>query len=285
MKHFFSLLLVCVFALGYGQDFSVTFSSGKTLYFNITSKNTVAIAEGKQVVSHDDFWGINKYGYLFYGSLNIPATVTDNGVTYTVTEVGHLSGTNLTSVKIPNTVTKISDGAFSDCKELSTISLPSSLEFIGNNAFSRCPKLSHIELPESLQKIGSEAFANSGLTSIIIPGNVNSIGFRAFDGCNNLISVEINEGVKILDAGSRSLSWSKCTFSKCHRLRTVKLPKSLLYYYYNYNIGTLCGSNCPEAMNAFSDCPSLEKIIVPIGTTAAFEKIISSEYDDKIVEE
>ena len=36
MKHFFFLLFVCVIALGYGQDFSVTFSSGKTLYFNIS---------------------------------------------------------------------------------------------------------------------------------------------------------------------------------------------------------------------------------------------------------
>ena len=278
MKHFFFLLFVCVIALGYGQDFSVTFSSGKTLYFNITSKNTVAIAEGKQVVSHDDFWGINKYGYLFNGSLNIPATVTDNGVTYTVTEVGHLSGTKLTSVKIPNTVTKIADIAFLNCTELSTVTLPSSLVFIGEGAFSRCSKLSHIDLPENLQKICMNAFRYSGLTSITIPGSVNNVGAQAFSDCNSLISVEIEEGVKTLGREDNGyLGPSQHCFSGCHRLRTVRLPRSLLPYY--------TGNGHTIKLDVFYDCPSLEKIIVPVGTKAAFEKIVESEHRDIIVEE
>lgn len=278
MKHFFFLLLVCVFAIGYGQDFSVSFPSGKTLNFNIITKNTVAIAEGRQVVSHDDFWGFNKYGYLFNGSLNIPATVTDNGVTYTVTEVGHLSGTNLTSVKIPNTVTKISSNAFFGCKELSTVTLPSSLEYIGDDAFSRCPKLTHIDLPENLQKIGKNAFRYSGLTSITIPGSVSNVGAQAFSDCNSLISVVIEEGVKTLGKEDNGYFGPReYCFWGCHRLRTVKLPRSLLPYY--------TGNDHTIELNIFYDCPSLEKIIVPVGTKTAFEKIIKSEHRDKIVEE
>lgn len=282
MKHFFSLLLVCILAIGHGQDFSVTFSSGKTLYFTITSSNTVKIAPGKHVISQD-FWG-KQYGYSFSGSLTIPATVTDNGVTYKVTEVDHLAKTNLTSVKIPNTVTEISGSAFAGCKELVSVTLPSSLEIIGAVAFSGCTRLSSINLPENLQEIGWSAFAYSGLTTITIPGNVKRIEYGAFKECNSLISVEIKEGVEILDYGSRSQQWPTATFSKCHRLRTVKLPKSLLHYYYNYN-KTRYGKDFIEPLYAFFDCPSLEKIIVPIGTKAAFEKIISSEYRDKIVEE
>ena len=270
MKHFFSLLFVCVIALGYCQDFSVTFSSGKTLYFNITSKNTVAIAEGKQVVSLD-YFGDPVYGYSFSGSLAIPATVTDNGVTYTVTEVDHLSRSNLTSVKIPNTVTKISRYAFSRCKELSTVTLPSALEFIDNGAFYCCTKLSSINFPESLQKIGEReewgdgAFAGSGLKSIIIPGNVKDVGWNTFRNCIYLTDAEMKEGVSAMGS---------TTFEGCHRLRTVKLPKSLIPYHTSESV-----------IIKFYDCPSLEKIIVPVGTKAAFEKIIESKHRDKIVEE
>lgn len=255
------MLLVCILAIGYGQDFSVTFSSGKTLYFTITSSNTVKIAKGKHVISQD-FWG-KQYGYSFSGSLTIPATVTDNGVTYKVTEVDHLAKTNLTSVKIPNTVSKISSYAFAGCKELVSVTLPSSLEFIDNGAFSGCTKLSSINFPESLQKIGQSgygdgAFARSGLKSVIIPGHVKDVGWNTFYGCQSLIYAEMKEGVS---------SFGTVTFEGCHRLRTIKLPKSLLPF---LKRELTTADERILIRDFFQDCPSLEQIIVPDGTLEEF---------------
>ena len=273
MKHILSLLLTCVFAIGYGQDFSVSFSTGKTLYFDITSANTVKIAKGKSVISYDDFWGKNVYGYSFSGSLNIPATVTDRGNTYYVTEIGNLENTNLSTIIMPNSVTIIDYNAFYNCKELITITLSNSLEIIGSGAFGWCSKLSSIILPESLHKIDYRAFEKSGLTSIIIPGNVNSIGFEAFKNCYSLTFVEIKEGVKILDHNNYGCG----TFDKCYRLKTVKLPQSLLPYFYR--------DGYAHVINAFYDCHSLEKIIVPTGTIEEFMRIIPEQLKHLLVEE
>ncbi len=65
---------------------------------------------------------------------------------------------------IPNSVTKISDSAFSGCVGLTRINIPDSVESIGKYAFSGC----------------------SGLTNITIPNSVTSIGESAFNGCSKL---------------------------------------------------------------------------------------------------
>lgn len=48
----------------------------------------------------------------------------------------------LTSVSIPNTVTKIGSYAFSNCKSISSINIPLSVTFIGQYAFENCESLS-----------------------------------------------------------------------------------------------------------------------------------------------
>ena len=71
--------------------------------------------------------------------------------------IGHLPPGKI--VKVPDSVTKVGDGAF---------------------AFS---KVRSVVLPEGLEAIGNHAFSCSNLTSILIPETVGSIGEDAFDGC------------------------------------------------------------------------------------------------------
>lgn len=60
----------------------------------------------------------------YSGDIKIPTTVTYSGKTYTVTEIGNSAfrlSSGLTSVVIPNTVTKIGDYAFYDCSQLKCV--------------------------------------------------------------------------------------------------------------------------------------------------------------------
>ena len=66
---------------------------------------------------------------------------------------------NLTSVSIPNTVTKIGYMAFSNCG-LSSIVIPNSVESIEEYAFSSCANFKEFNLPNSIKSIGNAAFFN-----------------------------------------------------------------------------------------------------------------------------
>jgi len=108
---------------------------------------------------------------------------------------------NLVSVTIPNTVTSIGQGAFSDCSGLTNINIPANVTSIGLATFLNCTSLANITIPDSVTSIGEAAFQNcSSLTNINIPANVTSIGQNAFFECINLFSVTFATGSNIPDA-------------------------------------------------------------------------------------
>ena len=102
----------------------------------------------------------------------------------------------MTSVTIPNSVTSIGDGAFSDCRGLTSVTIPNSVTSIGEYAFLGCSGLTSVTIPNSVTSIGGAAFYDcSGLTSVTIPNSVTSIGGGAFRGCSGLTSVTIPNSV------------------------------------------------------------------------------------------
>lgn len=120
----------------------------------------------------------------YVGVVNIPETVTYNGVTYTVTSIGPSAfrlSKSLTAVTIPNTVTTIGNYAFYYCEGLTSVVIPNSVTTIGNNAFWLCLNLSEAIIPNSVTTIGSMAFRNcSAMTRVVIGENVTSIGSTCF---------------------------------------------------------------------------------------------------------
>jgi len=110
----------------------------------------------------------------------------------------------VTVVTIPNTVSSIGEGAFSNCYNLTSVTIPNSVSSIGYNAFNSCTALTTINvvvgdgsdpvakstIPNSVSSIGIYAFSNcTKLTSITIPNSVTSIGSSAFYGCTSLETV------------------------------------------------------------------------------------------------
>lgn len=87
----------------------------------------------------------------------------------------------LTSVTLPDTVTKLPDGTFYGCSALETLTLPSGLTEIGAYAFNGCTSLKTLVLPASLKTIGDYAFEGcTALTELVVPASVTTIGYYAF---------------------------------------------------------------------------------------------------------
>ena len=72
----------------------------------------------------------------------------------TLTEIGAnaFKGTRLTDITLPATLTKISDGAFMDCRKLETVTMHEGLQKIGEDAFSGCKSLTSIHFPSTLNR-------------------------------------------------------------------------------------------------------------------------------------
>ena len=128
------------------------------------------------------------------GALTIPASVTYNQKTYSVTKVG--SGaffmcSGITNVTIPNTVTDIDLEAFYHCTGLKSVTMGNSIINIGNAAFYYCTGLTSVTTGNTVNAIGDYAFSEcTGLKSVTIGRYVYSIGTGAFKGCTSLIRLQ-----------------------------------------------------------------------------------------------
>jgi hypothetical protein len=98
------------------------------------------------------------------------------------------------SYTIPNSVTRIGDGALSDCARLTSVTIPNSVTIIGVSAFSYCQALTSVIIPNSVIIIGDGAFYTcTSLTSATIPNSVTSFGGGvAFTDCYSLTNITVD---------------------------------------------------------------------------------------------
>ena len=126
---------------------------------------------------------------------------------------------DLTSLTLPSSVTRIGDYAFKNCSGLTSLTLPSSVTRIGDYAFYNCSGLTSLTLPSSVTSIGEFAFRYcSGLTSLTIPSGVTSIGMSAFEYCSSLTSLTLPSSVNEIGIYA---------FHGCSGLTSLTLPSSV----------------------------------------------------------
>ena len=93
---------------------------------------------------------------------------------------------------IPENVTAIAGGAFTDCEKITDVVFPEGLKVIGSRSFIGCNGLERLDLPKTLEKVADEAFLNcTGLKFVIVRGNTE-VADEAFSGCYNLTSIVHN---------------------------------------------------------------------------------------------
>ena len=186
-KNYLHLLtaLVVWLACALGASAADTYDfTSFNLQFVITGTNTVKVVGHVQASPS--------------GSYSIYGTVTNEGTTYRVTEIGK--------------------GAFENCDKITRITINENVVTIGENAFAGCSGMASVTFPNTLNTIGSCSFLNcSSLTQVVIPNSVTYVAGMAFYGCSALTTVDLGENCRFNGSGS----WSMNIFKGCTSLTDI----------------------------------------------------------------
>lgn len=170
----------------------------------------------------------------------------------------------ITSVVIPQSVTRIDDSAFQNCVNLTSLKIGSAVKEIGREAFKHCIALTSIDIPSSVTTIEDGAFQDcSELTALTIPSSVTHVGDDAFHFCARMKTVTIPASVASL--GERA-------FKNCSDIEDVYVfwanPKSM-----------------PEsAFDKSSAGPVFKNLHVPAGTKAKYKAVMPWKMFRNIIE-
>ncbi len=298
------LLVSCLLFLGLSYSTAQTIVGGG-IYYNIVSETDQTV-EVTAPTTGD---------YTYYsGSVNIPESVTYNGVTYTVTGIADQAFywcNILEEVTIPNTVKNIGDYAFCDCYSLTTVNMGSSVETIGDEAFACCYLLKSISLPNTLKSMGYAVFHestalteitvaegcenycsdeygvlfNGDMTSLIqYPGNSKK---TSYDIPNTVESIEDyafywSDRLKEVNMGSNVKSIGNWAFYYCENIKAIDLPATLTdigeeAFYYCHSLETVEIPELVTTINAgtFSTCKGLTSVKIGNSVTSIGEEAFS----------
>ena len=186
----------------------------------------------------------------------------------------------ITSIEIPEYVTRIARSAFIECNNLTTVIwnaenctdvgsedytsmtlyaafpylsltnviIGDNVKNIPNFAFIACSRLTSITIPDSVTSIGNGAFGYcSGLTGVTIGKGVTSIGDSAFNGCPKLVEVINNSNLDIATGSSANgyVGYYALTVKKGGTSELINKDDYLFYSYKNINflLGYACNAS------------------------------------------
>ena len=173
--------------------------------------------------------------------------------------------TSLKSVKLPPTVTKIANNAFSGCSKLEEIEglEQCKISELSATAFDSCVRLKDINLSNAtIAAIPDQIFSGMrGLISATVPKTVTSIGTEAFYACKNLEMINGLSDCDITKIGEKA-------FYNCWRLKEADLSGSSLTV---LPVSAFKGDTAllsvkmPESLNeigneAFYGCSAMKKL-------------------------
>ncbi len=195
------------------------------------------------------------------GSIIIPQSVTKIG------EGAFSNLEGLRTIVIPGTVKEIARNAFSNNKDIEKVEINNGLERICDRAFYNCANLQAITLPDSIIDIGSECFRYCyKLDNVKLPENLTTIKTLTFYGCSNLKQIELSKELKTLQRSSLNDT----------AIVNLKFPKNLeniedlalnIYSlkeidtsendYYTFKGGILYNKNMQTLIMAIASCTSI----------------------------
>ena len=231
-------------------------SIGEHAFYNCRKLTTVHLGGYISEVAENAFVGcsaLTRYDVddIEIAGMRLSKFFSKDGVLYrqpkstrimTIHQVPHkLTG----SVVLPSGVSKIEEGTFSHCDNITSITIPCSVVSISEGAFRGCNLLESfmVESGNPVYHSAGKCIIETktktlvaGCGSSVIPddGSVTSIGGFAFSYCDSLTSVTIPNTVTRIRAGA---------FHSCGGLVTISIPSSVV------DIGMLAFANCVSLVN------------------------------------
>ena len=195
------------------------------LLINTQDKNEIRVAQslGIEVNPYDIrdgvLWSSNGNLVLMdenTGSLTIPDSVTAIG------EGAFSNLEGLRTIIIPSTVKRIEQNAFKNNTTLENVIIQEKdgqgVEYIGTSAFEGCRNLQTINLPDTITTIEGVCFRNCrALDNVKLPNSLTILNWQTFNGCTNLKNLELSQNLENL--GSQALQNTSLT--------TLKFPANL----------------------------------------------------------
>ena len=219
---------------------------GHAAFSENTKLLALSFSENLTILNGNPFCGCTGLQHIFISALNPVYTIKSGSLYNTRTNelVSYLWGsdnssyrvpngtvslareafyrhTELTSVRLPNSLTKIDDAAFAE-SGLTSIEIPANVVSLGNSTFSNCASLKTVSLPSGLTWIGDSAFyACEALESITLPDSLTTIGVGAFMHCSSLTEIVLPENVRIID---------DFAFALCEKLEKADFPSRIFVF-------------------------------------------------------
>ena len=233
------------------------------------------------VISMGNYDSQLEYTY-YHGDLVIPASVTHDSVTYSVTRINYDAFEdcyNLTSVTIPATVNDImGQGTFYGTDQLRgfyvdednawycdidgvLLSKDKTVLYIFPNAYAS----STYEVPDGVTTIDDGAFNKcKGITTVTFPSSLTSIGYSAFSYCDGLVEITVPPSVTSIER----YAFSHCTHIQRADLQCRVIGQEMLSGCSALAEVTLGDGVASIGANAFNRCTSLKSINVPASVTS-----------------
>ena len=172
--------------------------------------------------------------------------------------------TNLTYVRLPEHLTRLSYFMFAECENLESIRIPESCVSFPDYTFFRCYKLKNVNIPYCVPILGMADFYECyELEHLDIPPTVTSIGKQTFTRCKKLRTLELPNSVTkfgwytfeecvfkhlTLPSHMKDLKDGGC-LEMCSGISEVTIPAEIEDF--PYGLGTLTGLKAIYIMGDF----------------------------------
>lgn len=229
-------------------------------------------------------------GYLCDDCDQTKAIINTSASTYYISGTGEITASEVdayataaTDIVISNDCTSIGDNTFSGFTNVSFVRLPNTVASIGDKAFLGAGAMTECQIPYGCQSIGASAFTNCmSLMFVDLPDTITSIGSAAFRDCLNFRYCSIPSGLTAIP--------SYC-FYNCDGLSDIELPSSITSigdsaFQECSGLYTLtCNATTPPTLGnlALINTNTNLKIYVPSGSLNAYKNASGwSDYSNKI---
>lgn len=243
---------------------------GNKAFLNCTALTNITIPASVTYIIKEAFDGCERLISINVDEKNADYS-SEDGVLFNKEKtelIKYPEGRNQSEFIIPNSVTRIKEGAFSFCNYLKSLTISRNVSELEGGFIYYCYRLTNINAVEENTKYSSKdgVLFNKNKTEIvkypegkqqneyIIPDGVTSIGEGAFALCDLLYNVTIPNSVNNIEDGA---------FPACYSLTNINIPNSVT------NIGK----------SAFSSCYSLTNFKIP----NSLETIGDNSFDNSTI--